>query len=69
MIRGYNFPSGSEEKVTIDDSKVTEKMNLYSFRNQITLDMDESAPNYIGYRNRYRLDDGRDLCLTATSSN
>ena len=68
MIRGYNFPSGSEEKVTIDDSKVTEKMNLYSFRNQITLDMDESAPNYTGYRNRYRLDDGRDLCLTATRS-
>ena len=30
MIRGYNFPSGSEEKVTIDDYKVTEKMNLYS---------------------------------------
>ena len=30
MIRGYNFPSGSAEKVTIDYNKVTENLDLYS---------------------------------------
>lgn len=68
MFQMNNFPSGGIEKVKIDGKRVKDKMELYSFRNQIVLDMDESAPNYTGYRNRYRLDDGRDLCLTATSS-
>ena len=52
MIRGYNFPSGTAEKVTIDGNKVTEKMSLYSFRNQITLDvndpLDPSGYSYQG---------------------
>ena len=30
MIRGYNFPSGTAEKVTIDGNKVRENLNLYS---------------------------------------
>lgn len=29
MIRGYNFPSGTEEKVRIDGDKVRENLNLY----------------------------------------
>ena len=30
MIRGYNFPSGTAEKVTIDGNKVREKLDLYT---------------------------------------
>lgn len=37
MIRGYNFPSGSEEKVTIDGNKVIENLNL--FTDQYTKDL------------------------------
>ena len=30
MIRGYNFPSGTAEKVTIDGNKVTYPLDLYT---------------------------------------
>lgn len=31
MIRGYNFPSGAAEKVTIDGYKVTYPLDLCHF--------------------------------------
>ena len=68
MIRGYNFPSGSEEKVTIDNSKVTEKMNLYSFRNQVTLNINTphitTTPS--GYTYQGELYDGSKLYMKIT---
>lgn len=45
MIRGYNFPSGSEEKVTIDDYKVTEKMNLYTYSHTMDFKLDTAPTN------------------------
>ena len=66
MIRGYNFPSGSEEKVTIDDSKVTEKMNLYSFRNQVTLDVNAPPSEPSGYTYQGELYDGSKLYMKTT---
>ena len=66
MIRGYNFPSGSEEKVTIDDSKVTEKMNLYSFRNQVTLDVNTPPSTPSGYTYQGELYDGSKLYMKTT---
>lgn len=66
MIRGYNFPSGSEEKVTIDDSKVTEKMDLYSFRNQVTLDVNTPPIIPSGYTYQGELYDGSKLYMKTT---
>ena len=66
MIRGYNFPSGSEEKVTIDDSKVTEKMNLYSFRNQAALDVNTPPVTPSGYTYQGELYDGSKLYMKTT---
>ena len=62
MIRGYNFPSGTAEKVTIDGNKVTEKMSLYSFRNQITLDVNDPL-NPSGYTYQGKLYDGSKLYI------
>ena len=65
MIRGYNFPSGSEEKVTIDDCKVTKKMNLYSFQNQFVLEVDApTTPS--GYTYQGKLYDGSKLYMKTT---
>ena len=44
MIRGYNFPSGSEEKVTIDGYKVTYPLDLYT--HSYTL-VETSDTNYL----------------------
>lgn len=66
MIRGYNFPSGSEEKVTIDGNKVTEKMNLYSFRNQVTLDVNTPPSTPSGYTYQGELYDGSKLYMKTT---
>ena len=65
MIRGYNFPSGTAEKVTIDGNKVTEKMSLYSFRNQVTLDVND-PPNVSGYTYQGELYDGSKLYMKKT---
>lgn len=45
MIRGYNFPSGTAEKVTIDDYKVTEKMNLYTYSHTMDFKLDTAPTN------------------------
>lgn len=65
MIRGYNFPSGTAEKVTIDGNKVTEKMSLYSFRHQVTLDVND-PPKVSGYTYQGELYDGSKLYMKKT---
>ena len=68
MIRGYNFPSGTAEKVTIDGNKVTEKMNLYSFQNQVILDTNTpTEPS--GYTYQGKLYDGSKLYMKTTLTN
>ena len=44
MIRGYNFPSGTAEKVTIDGNKVTYPLDLYT--HSYTL-VETSDTNYL----------------------
>ena len=44
MIRGYNFPSGTAEKVTIDGNKVTHPLDLYT--HSYTL-VETSDTNYL----------------------
>ena len=45
MIRGYNFPSGTAEKVTIDGNKVTEKMSLYTYAHTMDFKLDKKPTN------------------------
>lgn len=69
MFQMNNFPSGGIEKVKIDGKRVKDKMELYSFRNQITLDMEEPADAPL--RNTYRLNDGKKIHISnvTTSQN
>lgn len=54
------------EKVTIDDSKVTEKMNLYGFRNQVILDVNAPPSEPSGYGYQGALYDGSKLYMKTT---
>lgn len=54
MIRGYNFPSGSEEKVTINGFKATENLDLFVHQHTMDFTLTENMPsifskNYFSY--------------------
>ena len=63
MIRGYNFPSGTAEKVTIDGNKVTEKMNLYTYSHTMDFKLD-TKPTNLKFPNK----NGSDLALLPDES-
>ena len=63
-VIGNNIPQGME-KVTIDGEKVREALNLYSFQNQIALDIKEpTTPS--GYTYQGKLYDGSKLYMKTT---
>lgn len=70
MIRGYNFPSGSEEKVTIDGSKVKENLELVSYSN--TIEEEYTSPllasELFDLGTKHILNDGSLLYLSTISS-
>ena len=54
MIRGYNFPSGTAEKVTIDGFKATENLDLFVHQHTMDFILTENMPsifskNYFSY--------------------
>lgn len=61
--RIYNIDT---EKVTIDDYKVTEKMNLYSYQNQAVLEVEAPTPLPSGYFQQGKLYDGSTLYMKTT---